>query len=124
MNQPSRYELFVLPEGVKKVTVEKDLKILNAAKFIVQREDHTLGNVLRERLAMQANVTFAAYRVPHHLKPVFELVVHTNKASTPVAALSVAIDDLLPDLSILEDRFKLEVNRVGRHSAPQSGAMY
>ena len=46
MNAPESYELFVLPEGQKKVTVEKDTKLPNASTFIIRLEDHTLGNLL------------------------------------------------------------------------------
>jgi DUF1365 family protein len=30
-----------------RVAYERDMKIMNAATFTVQREDHTVGNVLR-----------------------------------------------------------------------------
>jgi hypothetical protein len=46
-NAPNRYEKFVLPEGVKKITYVKDTKVPNAARFIIEREDHTAGNLLR-----------------------------------------------------------------------------
>jgi DNA-directed RNA polymerase II subunit RPB11 len=58
MNAPDRFELFILPEGVKKsinpsslltvrVTLEPDSKIPNAATITFEKEDHTLGNMLR-----------------------------------------------------------------------------
>jgi hypothetical protein len=46
-NAPNRYEKFVVPDGVKKVSYMKDTKIPNAARFVFEREDHTVGNVLR-----------------------------------------------------------------------------
>jgi hypothetical protein len=45
--QPQRYEKFVVPDGVKKVSFVKDTKVPNAARFVFEREDHTVGNVLR-----------------------------------------------------------------------------
>ena len=120
MNQPARFELVVLPDGVKKVTIQKDLKIPNAAKFIIQREDHTLGNMLRERVASQKGVTFAAHKVPHPLEPLVELIVHTDKSSTPIQAVSNAVDDLNADIGILVDRFNLELSRV-QHESGSSG---
>ena len=30
-----------------RVTVERDTKVMNAATFVLQREDHTLGNLIR-----------------------------------------------------------------------------
>ena len=117
MNQPARFELVVLPDGVKKVTVQKDLKIPNAAKFIIQREDHTLGNILRERVVNQKGVTFAAYKVPHPLEPLVELIVHTDKTSSPIQAVSNAVDDLNADIGILVDRFNLEVSRIQQEAS-------
>jgi DNA-directed RNA polymerase II subunit RPB11 len=47
MNAPDRYERFVVPEGTKKVSYERDTKIVNAASFTIEREDHTIGNIVR-----------------------------------------------------------------------------
>lgn len=61
MNEPERFELFNLGPNQRKyvfilflvsnyfsrVTYQKDTKIQNAASFTLQKEDHTLGNVLR-----------------------------------------------------------------------------
>ena len=47
MNQPNRADRFVLPEGERKLSYERDTKVENAGTFVLQREDHTLGNVLR-----------------------------------------------------------------------------
>lgn len=33
--------------ALNRITVEKDTKVANAAKFTLQREDHTVGNILR-----------------------------------------------------------------------------
>ena len=65
MNQPSRAEKFVLPEGVRKLTFTRDTKVSNAGTFIVQKEDHTLGNTVRMQLHRDPNVVFAGYQVPH-----------------------------------------------------------
>jgi len=46
-SSPQRYEKFVVPDGVKKVSFVKDTKVPNAARFVFEREDHTVGNVLR-----------------------------------------------------------------------------
>ena len=47
MNQPSRADRFVLPEGERKLSYERDTKVENAGTFVLQREDHTIGNLLR-----------------------------------------------------------------------------
>ncbi|CAG2107769.1 unnamed protein product [Medioppia subpectinata] len=53
MNAPPAFESFLLFEGEKKITIEKDTKVPNAAIFTVNKEDHTLGNMIR----MYANNT-------------------------------------------------------------------
>ena len=47
MNAPTLYERFIVPEGQRKVTFVADTKIASAGTFTVQREDHTLGNLIR-----------------------------------------------------------------------------
>ncbi len=65
MNAPPTFESFLLFEGEKKfvilfidaffsssascrITVEKDTKVPNASIFTVNKEDHTLGNMLKK----------------------------------------------------------------------------
>ena len=47
MNAPQLYERFIIPAGKRKVEVQQDTKVMNAATFTVLREDHTLGNMIR-----------------------------------------------------------------------------
>ncbi|CAN0864716.1 DNA-directed RNA polymerases II, IV and V subunit 11 [Linum grandiflorum] len=68
MNAPDRYERFVVPEGTKKVSYERDTKIINAASFTLEREEHTIGNILRMQLHRDKNVLFAGYKLPHPLQ--------------------------------------------------------
>ncbi|CAI0393516.1 unnamed protein product [Linum tenue] len=68
MNAPDRYERFVVPEGTKKVSYERDTKIINAASFIIEREEHTIGNIRRMQLHLDENALFAGYKLPHPLQ--------------------------------------------------------
>lgn len=111
MNVPDRFELFVLPEGVKKVTVIPDTKTPNTATFVVQREDHTLGNVLCRQLQFQQGVTFAGYRMPHPLEPAFELKVQTDGSATPTVAAQSGATAIQGQLATLEDRLRTEIRR-------------
>ena len=87
-NVPGRFELFLLGDGEKKVTEAADTSfgsqmlsnpgmLMNArgipssSIFTFNKEDHTLGNLLRARLLQSPMVTFAAYRVQH---PLFRFV--------------------------------------------------
>jgi DNA-directed RNA polymerase subunit L len=78
MNQPDRYERFVLPPGERKVVYERD-KIPGAGTFTFSREDHTLGNLLRMQLLQDKNVLFAGYRIPHPLEHKMLVRVQTLK---------------------------------------------
>jgi DNA-directed RNA polymerase II subunit RPB11 len=89
MNAPDRYERFVVPEGMKKVAYERDMKIMNAATFTVQREDHTVGNVLRMQLHRDPSVLFAGYKLPHPLQ--YKMVVKV-RSSLSFLAIIVAAD--------------------------------
>ncbi|CAA2999444.1 DNA-directed RNA polymerases II, IV and V subunit 11 [Olea europaea subsp. europaea] len=52
----------------KRVSYERDTKIINAASFTIEREDHTIGNIVRMQLHRDENVLFAGYKLPHPLK--------------------------------------------------------
>ena len=47
MNAPPTFESFLLFEGEKKIIREQDTKVPNAAVFTINKEDHTLGNMIR-----------------------------------------------------------------------------
>ncbi len=47
MNAPTLYDRFIVPEGQRKVSFVADTKVASAGTFTVQREDHTLGNLIR-----------------------------------------------------------------------------
>lgn len=48
MNAPAPFESFLVFDGEKKITIEKDTKVPNAAIFTVNKEDHTIGNLLKQ----------------------------------------------------------------------------
>eukprot|EP00033_Pygsuia_biforma_P002071 GCRY01002300.1.p1 GENE.GCRY01002300.1~~GCRY01002300.1.p1 ORF type:complete len:120 (-),score=17.49 GCRY01002300.1:168-527(-) len=111
MNAPERFELFVLPDGVKKVTVERDTKIPNACSMIIEKEDHTLGNILRMELLRDPKVIFAGYKVPHPLVHNLVLKVQTTPAISPITATQNAISRLNAELSNIEKAFAKEVEK-------------
>ncbi|GAA0156769.1 DNA-directed RNA polymerase [Lithospermum erythrorhizon] len=113
MNAPDRYERFVVPEGVKKVSYERDTKIINAASFTVEREDHTVANILRMQLHSDPNVLFAGYKLPHPLQYKIIVRIHTTSQSSPMQAYNQAINDLDKELDHLKSAFEAEV---GKHA--------
>ena len=48
MNAPERFKAFLLDDGEKKIEIQKDMKVPNAAVFTFNKEDHTLGNLLKQ----------------------------------------------------------------------------
>ncbi|XP_028777820.1 DNA-directed RNA polymerases II, IV and V subunit 11 [Neltuma alba] len=114
MNAPDRYERFVVPEDTKKVSYERDTKIISAASFTVQREDHTIGNILRMQLHRDPNVLFAGYKLPHPLQYKITVRIHTTGQSSPVQAYSQAINDLDRELDHLKNAFEAEMLKFSR----------
>ncbi|GAA5867240.1 hypothetical protein JCM8547_003131 [Rhodosporidiobolus lusitaniae] len=111
MNAPSRYEMFVLADGEPKVLVEEDTKIPNAATLTINKEDHTLANMLRSQLLLDSKVQFAGYKVPHPLESRVVLKVQTNGEKTPIVAVQDAINSLLILLGKVRGQFQQEVLR-------------
>ncbi|XP_004289694.1 PREDICTED: DNA-directed RNA polymerase II subunit RPB11-like isoform 1 [Fragaria vesca subsp. vesca] len=107
MNAPDRYERFVVPEGTKKVSYERDTKIINAASFTIEREDHTIGNILRMQLHRDENVLFAGYKLPHPLQYKIIVRIHTTSQSSPMQAYNQAINDLDKELDHLKSNFEV-----------------
>ncbi|KAJ1654969.1 DNA-directed RNA polymerase II core subunit [Dispira simplex] len=110
MNAPDFYEMFTLPEGVKKVAVHLDAKQPNAAIFEVQKEDHTLGNILTKLLS-DPRVIFAGYRSPHPLEHKILIRVQTSQETNPTKAVRDAISSLLAELHDLRSRFEFDMAR-------------
>ncbi|KAJ9626413.1 DNA-directed RNA polymerase II core subunit [Taxawa tesnikishii (nom. ined.)] len=108
IDQPNRYELFLLGEGEKKVTFAPETRVPNAALFTFNKEDHTLGNLLRAQLNTSPHVLFAAYKTPHPLFAMFELRVQTDGEITPKEAVVQACQDIIQDLQKLDQEFTKE----------------
>ncbi|KAL5477145.1 hypothetical protein EMCRGX_G023895 [Ephydatia muelleri] len=106
MNAPAAFESFLLLDGEKKIIITKDTKVPNAAIFTVNKEDHTLGNLLMHQLLCDPQVLFAGYKVPHPLEHKFVLRIQTTADYSPQEALSSAISDLITETSGLEAKFR------------------
>ncbi|GMM49448.1 DNA-directed RNA polymerase II core subunit [Starmerella bacillaris] len=106
MNAPDRFELFLLPDGVEKVTVSPDQRMPNAAFIKFEREDHTLGNMLVKQLQQDPRVLYAAYKVEHPLFANFVMRVQTEDGYTPRDALKNACQTLIVQLKIISRKFK------------------
>ena len=63
---------------------------------------------LFSQLLKDPNVLFAGYKLPHPLEHKFILRIQTTSDYTPQDALMHAITDLLAELSLFEERFRVK----------------
>ncbi|KAI8326371.1 RBP11-like subunits of RNA polymerase [Martensiomyces pterosporus] len=130
MNAPERFEMFVLPEGARKIDIIKDSKMPNCIQFNIQKEDHTLANILRYKLLKHPQVMFAAYRSPHPLEYFVEIKVQTTSRTTPIAVMKEAIQSLVLEYGNIRSKFENELYRVdapgaeGGHGAAGAATGY
>lgn len=108
-NAPERHLKFVVPEGTAKVAYERDTKVSNAGTFTIQREDHTLGNVLRMQLHRDPAVLFAGYQIPHPLEHRLLVKVQTSDESSPGKAVDESLSDLQQEFQSLKKAFQDEL---------------
>merc|ERR1712066_118031 len=106
MGAPPTFESFLLFDGEKKITREQDTKVPNAAVFTINKEDHTLGNMIRQQLLKDPNVLFAGYKNPHPMENKVVLRIQTTSDYAPNDALMNSITDLISELSLFEERFR------------------
>ncbi|KAL1983910.1 hypothetical protein VTN96DRAFT_9763 [Rasamsonia emersonii] len=108
MNAPDRTESFLLAPKERKVEEKTDTRTPSTSIFTFNKEDHTIGNLLRARLLQSRHVLFAAYKVPHPLEHKLELRVQTDGQITPKEALLAACHDTVKDLGTLSREFTKE----------------
>jgi len=105
MNAPHAAEHIVLSADELKLTYEEDSHMPNAGTFVILKEDHTLGNILRMQLLRDKRVLFAGYRMPHPLEPRLVIKVRTTPDTNPTAVLTQAIANTRQELTTLEKNF-------------------
>ena len=115
MNAPERWESFVLPDGMRKATVAQDTLTPNTINLTINREDHTLGNMLCGALQKDPQVIFAGYKVPHPLEHHVVIRVQAEKGYDPVDVVQRNIERLVRDLANLDDQLKAELKRFPAH---------
>lgn len=100
--------------GDRKIIEQISNTMANSSLFKMEKEDHTLANLLRMKLHESPFVQIAGYRVPHPTKHNVELRVQTSSDGsetpipTPKRALQDAIDGCLKDLEDFEEQMRRE----------------
>jgi DNA-directed RNA polymerase II subunit RPB11 len=111
-NAPDRYERFMVDGSELKVDFEKDTRLPHAGTFVILREDHTLGNLMRTQLHKDADVTFAGYRIPHPLEHRLLVKLSTNGSKSPIVATKEAVTALKFQVGGLLQQFSKETARM------------
>lgn len=110
--------------GDRKIVEQISNTMANSSLFKIEKEDHTLANLLRMKLHESPFVQIAGYRVPHPTKHTVELRVQTssNGSDTPIPApkkaLQDAIDGCLRDLEVFEEQLRSEAQQKGLEPSP------
>lgn len=99
MNLTARYSLFLFENNIKVQTLREKLS-KSFSKL------SCLGYSNRQ-LLRDPQVIFAGYKVPHPLEHKFVLRVQTTPDYSPQEAFTNAITDLISEVSLLEERFKV-----------------
>ena len=106
------------------MTITPDTRVQNAATMVIEREDHTLGNLLRMQLLENKEVLFGGYRVPHPLEPAIQVKVQTRTENPgPTQVVATSLSSLINEVETIEDRFKhaLEKERASQPKPAPSG---
>mmetsp|Transcript_85653 Transcript_85653/g.171458 ORF Transcript_85653/g.171458 Transcript_85653/m.171458 type:complete len:130 (-) Transcript_85653:197-586(-) len=99
-------------EREKQVSYVPNEKVPNCGTVIIDKEDHTVANLLRHQLLSQDRVRFAAYQMPHPLQHRVLIRVETSDSShSPLQATDRAFDSLITEFSQIDQRFKDEVEK-------------
>jgi DNA-directed RNA polymerase II subunit RPB11 len=111
MNAPERFRSFLLDDGEPRMTYAPDQRIQSAGTFSINKEDHTIGNLLRMQILRDTNCRFVGYMLPHPLVHVCNVKVETEKEATPVAVFGQAVGDLRGEVELLDRGFRDECAR-------------
>ncbi|PWN21332.1 RBP11-like subunits of RNA polymerase [Microstroma glucosiphilum] len=109
-NAPDRFALFILGEGEKRVEVQEETQIENAVSVILNKEDHTMGNMLRHAVLAVPGVLFCGYKVPHPLEPRTLLRIQTDGRLTPIQALRTGCERIIAQINQVRSSFQTEVS--------------
>lgn len=105
-NAQDREKTWLVEPGERQMRFEKNEKVPNCGTFVIEKEDHTVGNLVRHQLLTNPSVRFAAYQIPHPLEHRINVRVQTNDATTsPMEALEHAFTDLQKEFDQIHARF-------------------
>lgn len=96
-----------------KLSYTPDSRRPNGGQFVLNKEDHTLGNLIRIQLLRDNKVRFAGYKVPHPLITEAHVRVETMDSKTsPIAVFETALTDLQMEINTMEQQFKRQLSEL------------
>jgi DNA-directed RNA polymerase II subunit RPB11 len=109
MNAPERSAAFILEDDEEKIEYAADTKVSNAGTFTLNKEDHTMSNLLRMQLLRDPQVKFAGYMHPHPLVHKIHLKIQTTTSQVaPAETLSNETDHLITQVTDAIEKWKRE----------------
>lgn len=112
-------ESLVDMKGDRKIIEQISNIMPNSSIFKLDKEDHTIANLLRMKLHESPFVQIAGYRVPHPTQHRVEISLQTatdgteHPVPTPKEALYEAIDKCLEDLQNFKEQLHAEASAKG-----------
>ncbi|XP_054417968.1 DNA-directed RNA polymerase II subunit RPB11-a-like [Pteronotus mesoamericanus] len=107
INAPPTVKSFSLFQS-EKITINKDTKVPDACLFTINKDSHTLGNVIKSQLLLGPPVLFAGHKVPYLLQHKI-ICVQTTPDYSPQGAFTRRIIDLISKLILWEERFQAAI---------------
>eukprot|EP00428_Durinskia_dybowskii_P075739 CAMPEP_0170393776 /NCGR_PEP_ID=MMETSP0117_2-20130122/20906_1 /TAXON_ID=400756 /ORGANISM="Durinskia baltica, Strain CSIRO CS-38" /LENGTH=122 /DNA_ID=CAMNT_0010650003 /DNA_START=44 /DNA_END=412 /DNA_ORIENTATION=+ len=104
-NAPDRYLSWRWEDesDAERLVYKPDSKKPNAGTFVMAKEDHTLGNLLRMQMLRDPSVRYAGYRMPHPLIMECHVRVETMDSKlTPTQVFESALEDLRLEADLLD----------------------
>ncbi len=104
MNKPETNS-YSLEEGEVKVTYRDDAKLSKCGIFMVNKEDHTIGNSIRAQLLRDKRVLYAGYQISHPLFPIVKFKVRTTDKTDPAEVFGRALTNGTKELENIQASF-------------------
>ncbi len=80
--------------------------------ILIEGEDHTLGNLLAERLSRKPGVKMAYYTNPHPLED--RIIVHlTLEEGDPISLLEEALDEIMEEAQSFVEEYRKALREKG-----------
>ena len=105
-NIPSYLDSVMLPDQLSKVEFFKNKENLNYGIFKIQKEDHTIGDLIQRQLLKEPDVIYSGYKQIHPLEHYIILKIITNGKFSPIEAFDKVLKDLYIEFSLLEENLR------------------